>query len=54
MRATIESAKKMQSEGFDKAKDYLTPQILKLFASEDAKEGVQSFIERRDGNFKGK
>lgn len=52
--ATIESAKKMQSEGFDQAKDYLTPQILKLFASEDAKEGVQSFLERRDGNFSGK
>lgn len=51
--ATIESARKMQSEGFDKAKNYLTPQILKLFASEDAREGVQSFIERREGNFKG-
>ena len=54
VRATLESAQKMQSEGFDKAKDHLTPQILKLFASEDAREGVQSFIERRDGNFKGK
>lgn len=52
--ATIESARKMQSEGFDKAAEHLTPQILELFKSEDAKEGVQSFIERREGNFSGK
>ena len=54
VRATIESARKMQSEGFDNAAAHLTPQILSLFKSEDAKEGVQSFIERRDGNFSGK
>lgn len=54
VRATIESARKSQTEGFTKAAEHLTPQILELFASEDAKEGVQSFIERRDGNFSGK
>ena len=54
VRATIESARKMQSEGFDKAAEHLTPQILKLFKSEDAKEGVQSFLERREGNFSGR
>lgn len=52
--ATIESARKLQKEGFESAKKHLTPQILELFSSEDAKEGVQSFIERREGNFKGK
>ncbi len=54
VRATIESARKSQTEGFIKAAEHLTPQILELFASEDAKEGVQSFIERRDGNFSGR
>ena len=54
VRATIESARTAQTEGFNKAVENLTPQILALFKSEDAKEGVQSFIERRDGNFSGK
>jgi len=54
VRATIESARKVQTDGFEKAKEHLTPQILALFASEDAKEGVQSFLERREGNFTGK
>ncbi len=53
VQATIESARKMQSEGFEAAKKHLKPQILKLFQSEDAQEGVQSFLERREGNFKG-
>ena len=54
VQATIASARKMQSEGFDAAAKDLMPQVLKLFRSEDANEGIQSFIERRDGNFKGK
>ncbi|MGI8788893.1 MAG: crotonase/enoyl-CoA hydratase family protein [Pyrinomonadaceae bacterium] len=54
VRATIASARKAQLEGFDAAAKDLMPQILKLFKTEDAREGVQSFIERREGNFKGK
>lgn len=54
VRATIESARKMQSEGFEAAKKHLKPQIMELFESEDATEGVRSFLERREGNFTGK
>ena len=54
VRATIESARKAQTEGFAKAAEHLTPQILALFKSEDASEGVQSFLERREGNFSGR
>ena len=54
VRATIESSRMVQTHGFEKAKQHLTPQILALFASEDAREGVASFLERREGNFSGK
>jgi enoyl-CoA hydratase/carnithine racemase len=54
VRATIASARKMQNEGFDAAARDLLPQVLRLFQSEDAREGLQSFIERRDGNFEGR
>ncbi len=54
VQATIASARKMQSEGFETAAKDLLPQVLKLFKSEDAQEGIQSFIERRNGNFQGK
>ncbi len=54
VRATIRSARTAQAEGFTKAVEELTPQILELFKSEDAREGVQSFLERREGNFSGK
>lgn len=52
--ATLKSSRKIQQEGYESAKNDLQPQIIELFNSEDAKEGVQSFLERRDGNFKGK
>jgi enoyl-CoA hydratase/carnithine racemase len=54
VRATIASARKMQSEGFDAAQQDLLPQVLRLFKSDDAREGLQSFIERRDGKFTGR
>jgi enoyl-CoA hydratase/carnithine racemase len=52
--ATLKSSRKLQQEGYEAAKNDLQPQIIELFNSEDAKEGVQSFLERREGNFQGK
>lgn len=54
VRATLRSSKILQTEGFDAAREELRPQILELFASDDAKEGVASFIERREAKFSGK
>jgi enoyl-CoA hydratase/carnithine racemase len=54
VQATIRSARQAQSEGFQAAANALLPQVLELFKTEDAREGVQSFIERRAGNFTGR
>jgi enoyl-CoA hydratase/carnithine racemase len=54
VRATIESARKAQLEGFGAAVKDLMPQVTKLFQTEDAQEGIRSFIERRDGKFMGR
>lgn len=54
VRATIASARKLQREGFQEAAADLMPQVTKLFETEDAREGVQSFVERRDGVFTGR
>ena len=54
VQATIRSARKCQLEGFDAAAKDLIPQVLELFGTEDAREGVQSFLERRSGVFQGK
>lgn len=54
VQATIRSARKCQLEGFAAAAEDLMPQVLELFASEDAREGVQSFVERRAAVFQGK
>jgi enoyl-CoA hydratase len=54
VQATIRSARQAQAEGFQAAADALLPQVLELFKTEDAREGVQSFIERRAGNFTGR
>ena len=53
VQATIVSARQAQIEGFEAAKQDLLPQVQKLMATEDAKEGLNSFIERRAANFQG-
>ena len=53
-----ESTKRMMrlgmEESFEAAVDHIYLQLLPLFQSEDFKEGLSSFAERREPNFKGR
>jgi enoyl-CoA hydratase/carnithine racemase len=54
VRATIESARHVLSGDYAKATAELIPKLQGLMASEDAGEGMASFIERREATFSGK
>ncbi|MEQ8350749.1 MAG: crotonase/enoyl-CoA hydratase family protein [Leptospiraceae bacterium] len=54
VQATIASSRKAQLEGVEACKNELLPVTLRLMDTEDAAEGVQSFIEKRKANYKGK
>jgi enoyl-CoA hydratase len=54
VRATLASAHLARAEGEAAAIERLRPAVAELFASADAAEGVQSFIERRQANFQGR
>lgn len=54
VQASLLSARLARSEGTRKAISRLLPDLLPIMNSEDAREGVLSFIERRQAQFKGK
>ncbi|MEZ4230920.1 MAG: crotonase/enoyl-CoA hydratase family protein [Polyangiaceae bacterium] len=54
VQATLESAWHQEAEGFDAARGALLSQARKLMQSEDAAEGLRSFVERREAAFKGR
>ena len=54
VRATLASAAQAEREGLQAAFDDLLPVAMRLMESEDAAEGLRSFVERRDGDFKGR
>jgi enoyl-CoA hydratase len=54
VRATLASARRALIEGEKSAAQSLLPDALELFDTEDAKEGLRSFTERRDARFVGR
>lgn len=54
VQATLRSARTAVEEGRDRAIAELMPLARSLFASDDAREGLRSFIERREARFTGK
>jgi enoyl-CoA hydratase len=54
VQATLASARQTLSEGPMAAANALLPKMMELSQTEDAMEGVQSFIERREGRFTGR
>ncbi|RBW48421.1 enoyl-CoA hydratase [Marinobacter sp. F3R11] len=54
VQGSLRSSKIAVSEGQEAAKQRLFPDLQPVMASEDVKEGIQSFLERRDAVFKGR
>jgi len=54
VQATLENARLAQSLGNEVAIEHLKAVLPDILKSEDAMEGVASFLQRRDAVFKGK
>lgn len=54
VRATLKSARLAITGGEEAAMQQFLPDLQEIMQGEDIKEGIQSFIERRQANFKGR
>jgi enoyl-CoA hydratase/carnithine racemase len=52
--ATLQSSWKMLEEGPKAAAEALADEARRLMDTEDAMEGMRSFVERREGRFQGR
>ena len=53
VQATLASARTAMQQGFNAAAEGLRPTLMALMQTEDAMEGLMSFMERRKADFKG-
>lgn len=54
VQATIASARKARLDGVQACKNDLLPETLRLMDTEDAKEGVESFVQKRRAKYRGR
>jgi enoyl-CoA hydratase len=54
VQAVLKSARLARLDGERAAAEVLFKDLMPILKSDDAREGVQSFLERREANFKGR
>jgi enoyl-CoA hydratase/carnithine racemase len=54
VHATLQNARIARDHGEARAAEHLTSELPRIMASEDAREGVASFLERREARFTGR